>query len=759
MMRTGVLVVVSTALLFLFGPVGPHHDACASDAQSLGIVVEEFYASAPDGAEYFVLACTGFQIPLDGWSVTDGEGTVTFVGGAVLVTGERMVVSWDPGSYASAYGCLPDVGLDGSLGAPLYSYSGTFRLADDGDTIAVTSPSGMLSDVVVYGDSLSPVAGWTGDPLPSPRSGEVVKRVMGANGPVDTDAATDWFHFREHRYGYTSFGAVSALVPAGQLTAFVSPECSLGCVVSEIETARESIRMCAYELSSPEVCGALVSAMGRGVSVSVLVDGSPAGGMSEDGMAFLSVLEARGADVLEFTTVQDGSVRHVLALHPKYMVVDSYRTVVMSENFVQAGLPGDTVSGNRGWGVAFTSSFLSSFVSGIFDDDSRRDRKDVLDWGSDPRNDPRATLTQNDHPMRAVFFPLPYVSTEDARVGLQISPDCSPTEPYICGLIGASSSLLAEQFQADTQWESRWTGIGSTSPIVSAISEVVKSGGTASVLLDSSWFNLERNSAFASALRDAGVDARLMMDASPLSAVHNKGLVLDGTTTVVSSNNWVSSSYGRNRELAAVVTSAEVASYFSEVFSIDWVPDSSPPVAVAGPDVFAEPDGVATLSASSSADDRAIASYEWDVGGDGSVDGRGVSFEVARIYPSSVPVVLRVTDAWGNAAEDTVLVTFGEPGADDLDAGTGDSIIGDAMLVAALVAAPALMAFRKTLITRLRDCLSACCGPGSSRPATSRGSSRSSRARSGRPTLPRCISPCTTSGRKDSSSSRRRGGS
>lgn len=758
-MRTDVLVVVSTALLFLFGPVGPHHDACASASQSQGIVVEEFYASAPDGAEYFVIVCTGYQTLLDGWSVTDGEGTVTFAGGTVLVTGGRLAVSWDPASYASAYGRQPEVGLDGSLGAGLFTSSGTFRLADDGDSIAVLSPSGEPSDVVVYGDSALPQVGWAGDAIPPPRSGEVLKRIRGATGPVDTDAATDWFHFREHRYGHTSWAPVSATVPAGQLTAFVSPECSLECVLNEIGKARESIRMCAYELSSPEVCEALVSALGRGVSVSVLVDGSPAGGMSEDGMAFLSVLEASGADVKEFTTVQDGSVRHVLALHPKYMVVDCVRTVVMSENFVQAGLPGDTVSGNRGWGVAFTSSFLSSYVSCVFDDDSRRSRKDVLDWGSDPRNDPQAALPPSDHPARTVFFPLPLVSTEEARVGLQVSPDCSPTEPYLCGLIDASSSLLAEQFQADTDWESRWTGNASMSPVVSAIAEVILSGGTASVLLDSSWFNLERNSACASALRDAGVDARLLMDASPLSAVHNKGLVLDSMTTVVSSNNWVSSSYARNRELAAVVASAEVASYFSEVFSADWVPDSSPPMASAGADIFVGPGSTADLSASGSVDDRAIASYEWDVGGDGSVDGDGLSFEVVRTTPSRVTVVLRVTDSWGNTAEDAVLVTFGEPGADDPDGATDDGPMGDAMLVAALVAAPALMALRKTLITRLRDCLSACCGPGSSRPATSRVSSRSSRARSGRPTPPRCISQCTTSGLKASSSSRRRGGS
>jgi phosphatidylserine/phosphatidylglycerophosphate/cardiolipin synthase-like enzyme len=552
----------------------------------------------------------------------------------------------------------PDIGLDGTCGSGLFSLSGIFKLADAGDQLAVVSPDGLVSDSVAYGDSDCPEVGWVGDSLPAPKAGEVVRRICGPDGVTDTDSAADWFHFREYRYGYTTNGPVSALVPAGQMTSFVSPECSLQCVVDEIHAAGESIRLCAYEFSSAGVCAALASALDRGVSVHVLVDGSPAGGMSDDEVACLSVLEARGADVFEFTTIQDGSVRHVLALHPKYMVVDSRRSMVLSENFVDSGLPVDRVFGNRGWGVAFTSSFLAYHLSALFDDDSRRDRKDVLDWGLDPRYDPRAAIPKEEAEGTFMVTQTPFTTSQDAHVAIHVSPDSSPFEPYLCGLIESSSALLAEQFQADALWESRWTGLVSGSPVVSSIGRLVGSGGEASVLLDSSWFNLDRNTVSASALCGEGADARLMTESSPITVLHNKGLVLDGERTVVSSNNWVSSSFARNRELAAVVTSAEVASYFSSTFMLDWVPDSTPPMADAGPDVRTAPGEASVLSAAGSHDDRALISYEWDVGGDGSVDGDGPVFEVDQAYPGSVTVVLTVVDSWGNHATDSVGVTL-----------------------------------------------------------------------------------------------------
>lgn len=757
MMRPGVLVVVSSALLFLFGPVGPHLMP-SSAAWSAGLLVDELYPSAPDGAEYFVLVCTAYQVPLDGWTVTDGEGTVSLKGGVVLATGERLVVSCDPSSYLAAFGEMPDIGLDGSYGGDTFSLSGTFRMADDGDGLSVITPDGIVSDVVAYGDSAAPIAGWMGGPVPAPRAGEVFRRVRGASGPLDTDCASDWFNFREHRYGYTEWPPVSAQVPAGQLTAFVSPECSLACILDEIDRACESIRLCAYEASSPEVCLSLCHALRRGVDVKVLVDGAPAGGISDDGLAFLSVLEAGGGDVREFTTVQEGSVRHVLALHAKYIVVDSMRSVVLSENFVDDGLPGDIAFGNRGWGVAFTSPLLSSYLARVFDDDCRADRKDVMDWGLDPRNDPLASLPCPERPERAVFAPLPAVSGEDSRVALLVSPDLSRSEPYLCGLVRGSSSIIAEQFQADALWESRWTGAASPSPLITAIGDAVRSGGTADVLLDSSWYNTERNSAAAASLSAVGANARLMADASPVTALHNKGLVLDSGRTIVSSNNWVCASYARNRELAAVITSGDIASYFTGVFALDWAPDSSPPSAEAGTDASAAPGEAVSLSACGSADDRSIVEWEWDVGCDGTVDGSGPTFDFSREYPSTVTVSLTVTDAWGNSGVDEVTLTFGTPTAGSGPVDGSAVTLGDAAAAVSLVAVPLLLALRKTLISRLRDCLSACSGQGSSRTATSRGSLRSSSARSGRRILRRSTSRSTTSGRKVSSSSRRPGG-
>ncbi|MGZ3693693.1 MAG: phospholipase D-like domain-containing protein, partial [Bdellovibrionota bacterium] len=52
--------------------------------------------------------------------------------------------------------------------------------------------------------------------------------------------------------------------------------------------------------------------------------------------------------------------------------------------------------------------------------------------------------------------------------------------------------------------------------------------------------------------------------------IHNKGLLVDGNKTLISSINWDENSVLNNREAAVVITSAPVAQYFAGLFSRDW---------------------------------------------------------------------------------------------------------------------------------------------------------------------------------------------
>ena len=52
--------------------------------------------------------------------------------------------------------------------------------------------------------------------------------------------------------------------------------------------------------------------------------------------------------------------------------------------------------------------------------------------------------------------------------------------------------------------------------------------------------------------------------------VHNKGMLVDGTTTVVSSQNWSGDGVLRNRDAGLIIVNEQINAYFSARFDYDW---------------------------------------------------------------------------------------------------------------------------------------------------------------------------------------------
>src|SRR5260370_38062625 len=77
-------------------------------------------------------------------------------------------------------------------------------------------------------------------------------------------------------------------------------------------------------------------------------------------------------------------------------------------------------------------------------------------------------------------------------------------------------------------------------------------------------------------LQDAGIDAVEHLRIQP--HVHNKGMVVDSQTVVVSSQNWSPMGTGDNRDAGLIIYNADAARYFWQIFLHDWVtmPVSNP---------------------------------------------------------------------------------------------------------------------------------------------------------------------------------------
>lgn len=653
-------------MLFLSIPSAPHPSV--PDAFALGapeeLLISEFYPCALCSDEYFAIANVGSgPVDLRNWSVSDGEGTITFASGPTVFPNEMVRVSANASSFRCAFGREPEV----SLADPSVLCSGTFRLADVGDSVLLKRPDGTVEDFVIYGDADTIPEGWTGSPIPRLRQGEVAKRI---SAPVarDTNCSADWFPFREYRYGFTETPAFSAKIAGGSVVAFVSPDCSLDTVLSGIESAQTSLKLCTYEIGSVPVCRELMEALHRGVTVRLLVDGSPAGGLGNEGISCLSVLANAGVSVMSVNgNLTEDSVQHVGALHAKYMVVDGARSYVLSENFVRSGLPSDSLFGNRGWGIEIVDAGLAGHLSRVFDSDFRASRPDVKDWRDDLRWNRSAVLPEEPHSVPRQPPLVPLVTANDAWVQVFVSPDASVTAPFLAALVTASRQVLISQFQADITWDFRWTGTRS-SPLVDSVVSAMRGGATVKGLFDSSWYNSEGNERIVGLLSGLAQNESLdgafaQLDSrSPISILHNKGVILDGRMSLVSSNNWCFASFARNRELALLIDSREVASYFRTAFELDWTPDTTPPVVDAGLDRTAAPGQSLVLDSRGSADDRAIADWAWDLGGDGEVDCTEPVYELTLDRPGRYRVVLEVKDAWGNEGSDTVYIEVTDAG-------------------------------------------------------------------------------------------------
>ncbi len=106
------------------------------------------YASG-DGDEYFILEGTG---SLTGWTVTDGEGTLSFPAGSAS-TGE-IIVARSAEAYNSIHGTFPDYEILETGTTPNVLQSGRFQMANTGDELSLLY-NGKIVSTVSWPDELA----------------------------------------------------------------------------------------------------------------------------------------------------------------------------------------------------------------------------------------------------------------------------------------------------------------------------------------------------------------------------------------------------------------------------------------------------------------------------------------------------------------------------------------------------------------------------------------------------------------------------
>ena len=576
--RLSLLIV----LMLLLTPL------CVPDSDADGCREFRLDMVCPTGSEAFSLKnISAFDADLLGYSLTDGEGTLTFVESVVVGRGCTVTLA----AGAPEEWMLIDEFI--LYDSPVIEREGRFSLSDNGDELSLMDPSGKITDCFVYGDTEG-CEGWDGEPYHRVPKRTVAYRNIWHGMPFD------WEKWIDHVPGRTLYHFTRTYSDC-TVTPFLFPESKGDPIIRELQEASESVRICMYTFDSERIASALLGLLESGVDVDILIEGAPAGGMANGEIPLLKTLAANGADV-RFIKSTDGYKRFDY-VHAKYALIDGDTTVVTSENWT-----GYAFENNRGWGASVQSRDCAEYLTEIFDSDFSG--KDILEFD---RLYPTAVPKTVPEHVPVTGESHSYI----ADVTTAISPDYS-REALMCFLDSAKRRIYSQQLNVDCDWMQ-----GSANPLT------IMEDKTAEGLDVRLQVDVTYDSPYDSDLRDGygiysyytykgTLDVRYT-DGSRL--FHNKGVIADDRTWL-GSMNWTDASIRENREMCLIIDSPEVTDVYASAFLEDWGP-----VYDGVPSITVKPSGggygkETVLDASGSSVPFGT-EMRWDLDGDGEPEKKG----------------------------------------------------------------------------------------------------------------------------------------
>lgn len=587
-----VLVVASLLLVIPLVSDGSDADICNL---RLGAVYPT------ESFEGFAIRNYGSPVDLRGYSVTDGEGTVSFTSSLTIYRNEIVYFCK---SEVPSWFEMDRVILYGQYGVTMKG----FALADSGDDVYLMNGNEII-DSFVYGTVKEIKGGWQGEPFQKISKKHIALRTS----LRDTDSSADW---TEKTPGRTNFGQASydALV-----TPFSFPDDYLP-LFDALQDARNNIDISIYLLSHPKVISSLINSLENGVRVRILIEGSPAGGIASQEIRALKTLEYKGAEIRMMKQI-DG-YRAYSYIHNKYAVIDDTKTIITSENWQESSF-----SSNRGWGVVIQSAGFSSYMKSVFESDFHR-QNDVVSFDS------MFPTAQKD-----VYERYQPVIVEKKAYKATVQPVISPDFSYKSMrsfILSAKERVYSEQLEVDYTWLSE-----NDNPI--SWMKTVSSTADCRLLVDVT-FDDRNDDDFTDGFGVIDVLSTTMIDAkSPVfgGMSHNKGTIVDDKVWI-GSVNWTYTSFNDNREVAVIVDSRDVSDYFSGLFLADWGEGSGTKNREKGDvDVEIQNRGNTFLLEVSEPYDSFT--YMWDLDGDGSFETEG--WKVIRVFSEGLhEVYLSIDD-------------------------------------------------------------------------------------------------------------------
>lgn len=584
-----------------------------------GPLVSRVCASFP--GEFISLANDGPPADIRGWRLSDGEGSVIF--NASLIIPKGGVLTWvAPGSFFPEL--YPEEAFIGS-DDPRAVLKGGLKLADAGDQVFLFDRDGTLRDVVCYGNAEPPFP-WSGPPAVLKKGSALIRSGPGT-GPGNWQMTVPGI-----------FSISTPPIPA-EVVPLLNPVDAFPELIRQVDLSRSSIELACYLMENWTLARHLAGAAARGVDVTILLEGRPVGGVSENGAAIAYHLQDSGAEV--WTMRSGESFRRYDYLHAKYVIFDRERLFVSSENMADSSF-----GSNRGWSVIVASQQICSYAGEVFEKDLAAKGVDIF-----PLNTSLARADGGPGVLLEGITAPPVLYS--ATAALLTSPD-QVRGGLVEMLSGAQRRIVVQQMRIDEEWLEG-------SEVISALYSAADRGVAVRIQLDSGLGTEEGNKEVVKRLGRMAtenrwdLECRLTHDRSSFGRLHNKGVIVDDAV-MVGSANWVDGSMERNREMAVILRSSPLSETFARWFSEDWKGDADPPIiSLAWHYLEAREGEPIMLDATGCNDPSGVASITWDLDRDGVADLRGPA-HVITLKKGEHTIQLRAEDSLGNVAMDNVTV-------------------------------------------------------------------------------------------------------
>ncbi|MHA1960512.1 MAG: phospholipase D-like domain-containing protein [Candidatus Thorarchaeota archaeon] len=241
--------------------------------------------------------------------------------------------------------------------------------------------------------------------------------------------------------------------------------------------------------------------------------------------------------------------------HQKFVIIDNETTVVHSGNWAKTSFPQDGHKANREWSIAMADTEVTGYFRDVFDYDWSRgtDYNEASDGIGSPLTRTGTTSTNPN------LFATPGQFSGQMRVTPISSPDTSLQGILYC--INSAQATLDIQIPY-------FTSVGEASAVDQVIDAILaaKARGVTVRVISEEEYDFQT-------VADLFVEHDIPVvwqDTRWFTANHNKGILVDGRTVLISSINYSNGSIMANREAGVIIENQDVAQWYQDVFDFDW---------------------------------------------------------------------------------------------------------------------------------------------------------------------------------------------